>query len=137
MDRGGEPDLLSLVAVAGMAVPVDAAATALGATPQQIMSVGTTLVNAGKLRETPAGYLLATGVNPEVTPTVATYLAGHLADAMASAQADPRQVGRLLAAAGRYAGAWRTLSDAVLDGSLAVQRLRADRSDGDSLQCFG
>ena len=100
-----------------MAVPVDAAAAALDTTPQQIMSVGTSLVNAGSLRETPAGYVLATGVTPEVSPTVATYLAGHLADAMASAQADPRQVGRLLAAAGRYAGAWRTLSDAILDGS--------------------
>jgi outer membrane protein assembly factor BamB len=100
-----------------MAVPVDAAATALSSTPQQIMSVGTSLVNAGKLRETPAGYVLVTGVTPEVSPAVATYLAGHLADAMAGAEADPRQVGRLLAAAGRYAGAWRTLSDAVLEGS--------------------
>jgi len=117
VDRGGEPDLLSLVAVAGMAVPVDAAATALGTSPQQIISVGNGLVNTGQLRETPAGYVLAAGVTPEVTPAVATYLAGHLADAMASAQADPRQVGRLLAEAGRYAGAWRTLSAAVLDGS--------------------
>lgn len=100
-----------------MAVPVDAAATALGATPQQIMSVGTSLVNEGKLRETPAGYQLAPGVTPEVTPAVATYMAGHLADAMANTHADPRQVGRLLAAAGRYTGAWRTLSDAILDGS--------------------
>jgi len=100
-----------------MAVPVDAAAAALSATPQQIISIGTSLVNAGQLQETPAGYQLATGVTPEVTPTVATYLAGHLADAMAAAQADPRQIGRLLVAAGRYAGAWRVLSEAALDES--------------------
>ncbi|HEU4749548.1 MAG TPA: hypothetical protein VFT54_00655, partial [Acidimicrobiia bacterium] len=117
MEQSGEPDLLSLVAIAGMAVPVDAAAAALSVTPEQVMATASRLVAEGKLHESPAGYVLPLGVTVEVGPAVGAYLAGHLADALEGSHADPRQIGRLLMAAGRFAGAWRALSAAALDES--------------------
>lgn len=100
-----------------MAVSVDAAAVALSVTPDQVMATASRLVTEGKLHESPAGYVLPVGVTVEVGPAVGAYLAGHLADALAEGHPDPRQIGRLLMAAGRFAGAWRALSDAALDES--------------------
>ncbi|MEX2625091.1 MAG: hypothetical protein WD651_15345, partial [Acidimicrobiia bacterium] len=117
MEQSGEPDLLSLVAIAGMAVSVDAAAAALSVTPEQVMATAARLVTEGKLHESQAGYILPVGFTVEVGPAVGAYLAGHLADALEGSHADPRQIGRLLMAAGRFAGAWRALSGAALDES--------------------
>ena len=100
-----------------MAVSVDAAAAALSVTPEQVMATASRLVTDGKLHESPAGYVLPLGVTLEVGPAVGAYLAGHLADALEGSHADPRQIGRLLMAAGRFAGAWRALSEAALDES--------------------
>ncbi|MDP3985017.1 MAG: PQQ-binding-like beta-propeller repeat protein [Acidimicrobiia bacterium] len=115
MEQTGEPDLLSLVAVAGTAVPVQVAAKALNASPQSIMTVAARLVREGTLTETAAGYTLPDGSSHDVSPAVAAFLAGHLADAMAENGAEPLEIGRLLAAAGRFAGAWRVLSEAALE----------------------
>jgi outer membrane protein assembly factor BamB len=109
------PDLLSLAAVAEAPVSVDVAARALNTTPESIMETAAGLVREGRLIESPAGYSLPGGVEFEVSPAVATYLAGHLADALTAQGGEARLIGGLLEKAGRYASAWRILSEAALD----------------------
>lgn len=109
------PDLLSLVRAAGIPVPVSIAAIALESSPEEIMAVGARLVADGSLSESPSGYSYIKDSGPALSPAVAAYMAGHLADAMTVEGGDRGEVGRLLVAAGRFAGAWRMLAEAATD----------------------
>jgi outer membrane protein assembly factor BamB/tetratricopeptide (TPR) repeat protein len=111
----GGPDLLSLVRAAGFPVPVGTAALALQSTPEEIMAVGSRLVAEGSLSESAGGYSYAGEPSPGLSPAVAAYMAGHLADAMIFEGGDRGNIGRLLAAAGRFSGAWQMLAEVATD----------------------
>jgi outer membrane protein assembly factor BamB/tetratricopeptide (TPR) repeat protein len=112
--------------VAGTAVPVAVAASALDTNPRSIMSAGQKLVTAGRLVETEEGYKLADGTQVDVSPTVAAYLSGRLADSLLKKNGDRMVAGRLLITAGRPAEAWEVLGAVALDDSVK-------RSDSDQL----
>jgi outer membrane protein assembly factor BamB/tetratricopeptide (TPR) repeat protein len=124
-----EPDLLSLVRVAGTAVPVAVAASALETSPGSIMSAAQELVASNRLADTPDGYQLVDDRSVEVSPTMAAYLSGRLADAFAQSGGEPLVTGRLLIAAGRPSDAWDVLGTAALDA-------RVKRSDLEQLALF-
>ncbi len=74
-------------------------------------------------------------------------MAGHLADAMTVEGGDRSEIGRLLIAAGRFAGGWRTLAEAATDPTakhpdterltlleLAIHALNEAKLDGGELE---
>ncbi len=145
--REAGPDLLSLVRAAGIPVPVGIAAAALESSPEEIMAAGARLVADGMLKESASGYSYVGDARAALSPAVAAYMAGHLADAMTVEGGDRGDIGRLLAVAGRFAGAWRMLAEAATDPSakladmerldlleLAVQALTEAKLDGGELE---
>ncbi|HEX5631149.1 MAG TPA: hypothetical protein VFY15_05780, partial [Acidimicrobiia bacterium] len=128
-------DLRTLARLSPRPVRAEEAAAALGAEVAAVVDEGEALVAQGVLAFRDGGFAPGTVADDSTpSPVRDAQLAGALADAIAAKAGDPADVGRLLAAASRWAdartmladGALRAGIDPALAGDLAALAITAD-----------